>query len=379
MRDLLVTMYTPALGTGQTLRTYGIARALAANGDGLDLLYVRVGAEAPDGAFMSIPGIDLHETTPSRGARRVLAYATARCKGVPVGFARGVSPELLADASRLAEAPHRGRVIADGPIAAAALMALARRRPVIYNAHNLESHFRRDLLSRRTMATMWERRALARFERMALARASESWMVSKTDMAGALELCPTAKLRHVPNVVDVAAITPVSPLSREPRAALVAGFYYEPNRNGLRFLVEEVFPRVWAQMPDARLQVVGAGLQQPPSQDPRVEAPGYVEDLSAVYARARCAVVPLLQGGGSPLKLIEALAYGVPVLATRRAVAGLEVRDGEHVLLADDADSFAAALVRLLGEDASEMGRRGRELVAERYSIEALTHLLRLR
>ena len=201
-------------------------------------------------------------------------------------------------------------------------------------------------------------------------------MVSEADMAGAAALCPGASLRYVPNVVDVAAIVPASAPAAEPRAVLVAGFYYEPNRNGLRFLVEEVFPLVWAQLPDARLRVVGAGLDGRPSEDPRVEALGFVEDLPAIYAGARCAVVPLLQGGGSPLKLIEALAYGLPVVATGRAAAGLDVRDGEHLLLADDAPRFAAALVRLLGDGAPGLGRRGRELVAQRYSIDALRSLL---
>ena len=375
MRHLIVTMYTPVLSSGQTLRTYGVARALAASA-GLDLLYVRLGADAPDEAFASIPGIELHEAKPSRGARRLLAYSAARLRGVPVGFARGVSPELVADASRMADAPQRGRVIADGPIAFAALTRLARRRAVIYNAHNLESEFRRELLAGEGIVGVVERRALRSFERRVLAVASESWMVSRADMAGARVLCPGANLRYVPNVIDVEAITPVAHVTEERRAIFVASFYYQPNRNALRFLLEDVFPRVWAELPDARLQVVGAGLEQPPSLDPRVEALGFVDQLSAAYARARCAVVPLLQGGGSPLKLIEALAYGLPVIATSRAAAGLEVRDGEHLLVADGGEAFAQALIRALRDGAPGLGQRGRELVAERYSIAALRSLL---
>ena len=87
-------------------------------------------------------------------------------------------------------------------------------------------------------------------------------------------------------------------------------------------------------------------------------------------------MVPLLQGGGTPLKLIEALAYRLPVVATSRAVGGLAVRDGEHCLVADGAEAFAAALVRVLRDGASELAHRGRELAAERYSIEALSRLL---
>jgi glycosyltransferase involved in cell wall biosynthesis len=369
MTDLLVATHTPVLRSGQAVRTYGVARALAVHG-GLTLLYARFGADEPDAAFRAIPGVELVEVVPSRGLKRALAYVATRASGVPDGFARGASRELGAEAGRLAASPGRGRVIADGPIAATALARLARKRPVIYNAHNLESGFRHDLDG------FGGRRALRSFERRLLGRSAESWMVSEADMAGARELCPDARLRYVPNVVDVAAIEPVSSLAPERRAIFVASFAYEPNQNGLRFLLEEVFPRVWEELPDARLTLVGSGLEQSPSADARVEVRGFVDDLGAAYAGARCAVVPLLQGGGTPLKFIEALAYGLPVVATPRAGAGLAVRDGEDCLLAEGSDQFAAALVRVLTNGASELGHRARELAAKRYSIEALSELL---
>ena len=371
MKDLLVTSHTPAMRSGRALRTYGIARALASHG-GLTLLYVRFGATEPDAMFSGIPGVELVEVVPSRGLRRMIAYGTARLAGVPDGFARGISPELLGEATRLAAEPDRGRVIADGPIAAAALTPLARSRPVVYNAHNLESGFRHDLEER----GLGSPRALRAFERQLLEGAVESWLVSEADIAAARELCPHARLRYVPNVVDVEAIEPVSSPAGEPRAIFVASFAYEPNRNGLEFLLGQVFPRVWAELPEARLALAGAGLEQPVSTDPRVEALGFVEDLGAAYASARCAVVPLLQGGGTPLKFIEALAYGLPVIATPLAAAGLDVRDGEHCLLAENAEEFAAALVRVLRDGAPALGRRGRQLAAERYSIHALGELL---
>jgi polysaccharide biosynthesis protein PslH len=370
VRDLLVTTHTPALRSGQAVRTYGVARALAAH-RGLDLLYVSFGATEPDAAFRAIPGIELHEVVPSRGARRLLAYAAARARGVPHGFARGISGELAERAAMLADAPQRGRVIADGPIVAAALARLSRRRPVIYNAHNLESGFRADLSGGR----IWRTRVLQRFERGLLARAAESWMVSEPDLAGARALCPAASLRYVPNVVDVAAIEPVSPDASARRAVFVANFAYPPNRNGLGFLLEQVLPLVWAQLPEAQLSLVGGGLQRAPS-DGRVQALGYVEQLSDVYASASCAVVPLLHGGGTPLKLIEALAYGLPVLATPRAVAGLQVDAGRDCLIAGDAAEFADQLVRVLRDGAPELARNGRALAARRYSIQALSALL---
>jgi glycosyltransferase involved in cell wall biosynthesis len=353
------------------MRTYGVARALAAN-RGLTLLYVRFDAPEPDAAFRAIPGIELREIVPSRGLRRLISYGAARLARMPEEFARGISPELEREAARLAAEPDRGRVVADGLIEAAALRRLARARPVIYNAHNFESGFR-DYLGRGLLGGA---RGLRALERGVLARSEESWMVSDADITAARELCPDARLRYVPNVVDVEAIRPVTPSAGERRAIFVANFAYAPNREGLRFLLERVFPRVWSELPDATLTLVGGGLEDPPQGDPRVQATGFVDDLAHAYGRASCAVVPLLQGGGTPLKFVEALAYAVPVIATRRAAAGLDVRDGEHCLLADGEEQFAAAVIRVLRDGAQDLGRHGRELAAERYSIEALGRLL---
>jgi polysaccharide biosynthesis protein PslH len=372
MSDLLVCTHTPVLRTGQTMRTYGVARALAAHKP-LQLLYARFGAAEPDEAFRSIPGIELCEVIPSRGLRRMLRYARARLGGVPDGFARGISPELGARAAHLASLLGDGRVIADGPIAAAALTELARERPVIYNAHNIESGFRGevDRHSRR------QARALRAFERGLLERASESWMVSEPDLTAAHKLCPSARVRFVPNVVDAKAIKPASPLTNGRRVLFVASFDYEPNREGLRFMLDEVMPRVWRELPDATLALAGSGLNGAPSGDGRIEALGFVSNLHSAYASAKCVVVPLLHGGGTPLKFVEALAYGVPVVATTRAAAGLAVKNEEHCLIADGADSFAAAVTRVLSSDAARLAACGRELAVERYSIQALSELLR--
>ncbi len=371
-RDVLVSVHAPVLRSGRAVRTYGVARALAAAGGQLTIVYVRFGADGPDAAYREIPGVAFEAVEPSRGLRRMLAFGAARARGVPDDFARGVSPELVAAVRRLAP-DDATRVIADGPTEAAALAGLARRRPVIYNAHNLESAYRHEL---EASAGLGSPEQLRRFERGVLARAAEAWMVSEADAAAARELCPGARLKLVPNVVDVAAIRPVVPDVAAQRALFVGNFTYEPNRNGLRFLLDEVLPRVWEQLPQARLRLVGAGLEQPPSDDPRVEALGFVDDLADAYAGVSAAVVPLLQGGGTPLKFVEALAYGLPIVATPRAAAGLAVRDGEHCVLAEGAEAYADALVRVLRDGAPGLGERGRALAAERYSIEALTSLV---
>jgi polysaccharide biosynthesis protein PslH len=357
----------PVLGSGRAARTYGIVRALAAGGP-VDLLHTRFGAERPDPAYEALEGVRLHAVSSSRGARRALAYARARMTRVPRAVARGVSPELAAAAERLAGGAER--VVADDPLAAVALLPLARRRPLIYSAHNLESAFRPG------SDPDWGPAAgLRAFERRLLEGAAESWLPSRADLDGARELAPGAQLRYVPNVVDVAAIEPVRAPADPPEALLVGDFTYLPNREGLAFLLEDVLPRVWAAEP--RLRLVVAGRDAPPTADERVELLGFVEDLAPLYTKSACALVPLLSGGGSPLKFVEALAHAVPVVATPRAAAGIDAEPGLHYLEGAGPEGFAAALLDSLErERGAAVGTAGRALAESDYSIEALARRL---
>ncbi len=158
----------------------------------------------------------------------------------------------------------------------------------------------------------------------------------------------------------------------------VGDFTYAPNREAFEFLTGSVMPLVWERRPRARLLVVGRGLPAWDG-DARIAAPGFVEDLAAAYRAAALVAVPLLSGGGSPLKFIEALAYGLPVVATPHAGRLLEdAVGGRDFVVGEGADGFATAIVSLLeGPDrAAAIGAAGRGLVADRYSIEALIRLL---
>jgi polysaccharide biosynthesis protein PslH len=363
--DLFIATLTPTLGTGAAMRTYTLLRALASLG-AVDVLYARFDAPQPAPEITAIDGVTLHEVVTSRGVRRGAAYARALASGVPGGFARGVSPELADRAARMTgDGTPRGRVIADGAVAATTVRELARRRPVIYNAHNLESAFRPGLGS-------GSDRGYARWERGLLEAMAESWMVSRADFEGAAALAPAAALRYVPNAVDVDAIEPVAAPAHSHRVLFTADHTYAPNREALAFLVGEIMPLVWETLSDATLAVTGRGLDLPATRDERIEPLGFVDDLGAVYATTACAAVPLLSGGGSPLKFIEALARGVPVVATPKAAAGLDVEPGVHYVEAATAADFAAAVVTVLRDGAGAIAAAGRALARSDYSIAAL-------
>lgn len=364
MSYLFVTAFSPSIGSGRGVRTFGVVAALARH-DSVEVAYIRFGGDQVSAEYEALPNVTMSPLRASRGIRRGLSYVRARYRRVPSALARGVSAELGRKAS---SAGADVRVIADGPVVAGALLGLARRREVVYLAHNLESGFR----------TRWGAGDLAAFEREVLRTFSESWMATRADASGAVQLGGDhVHARYVPNVVDVARIVPVEP-SGQGRLLLVADFTYEPNREGLRFLAEEVLPRVWSRRPAVRLLAVGRGLSEPPA-DARIEAAGFVEDLQAAYAGCDAVLVPLLHGGGSPLKFVEGLAYGLPTIATTHAARLLEDGvAGEHFFAAAGPAEFAEAIEVAVADrsSAAVVGAAGRRLAERCYSVDALATLL---
>ncbi len=371
MRTVLASSHTPTLDSGRARRTYGLVRALATGGE-VDFVYGAFGAADPDPAYSSLASVRLHRVERPFAPARAVAYLRARASGVPDDFARGIWPGVTSLAGDLA-AGANARVIAEGPIAAAALLPYAKRHPAVYSAHNLESSFRHRLDDAGMSLA-----ELERFERLLLERYAESWMVSPADMEGAAALAPSANLRLVPNVVDVAAIEPVAPRSGQRSALFVADLTYEPNRQALAFLLDAAMPALWKQAPDVHLVVAGKGSDAIGATNPRVEGSGFVPDLRALYDAAGCAVVPLLEGGGSPLKFVEALACAVPVVATPHAAAGLEVEAGVHYVEGQPTgEAFATAILAALEPArANPLAAAGRELAERAYSIESLERRL---
>jgi len=365
MSDLIVSALTPTVTSGPGLRTYGVAAALARHHP-VELAYVVWGAEqaAPD--YAELANVTLRPLRSSRGPGRAFEFAGARRRGVPRDLARGVTPELATVARA---APADVRLIADGPVVAAGLLRTARRRDVVYLAHNLESGgFRLES----------ERAGLERFERDVLRTFSESWMPTRADQRGAAALAGEAiGTRYVPNVVDVTRVEPVKRAGTG-RLLFVADLTWSPNADALEFLAREVLPAVWERRPGVTLRAVGRGAPDVP-RDARIEVPGFVVDLRSEYACADIALVPLLRGGGSPLKFVEGLSYGLPVVASGHAARLLEDGvAGRDFLAADGAAEFAAAIEAMLADAAraAAIGTAGRELATRSYSVDALATLL---
>ncbi len=169
---------------------------------------------------------------------------------------------------------------------------------------------------------------------------------------------------------------------RDHHALLYAGsFGYIANYEAMQWFTREVFGHITGRE-NVKVRVTGntAGRDLAPLRQacPQVEFTGFVDDIRPYFARSGVCIVPILTGGSTRLKIVEAMAWGTPVVSTRIGAEGLEVTHGENIMLADTPIDFAGAIERLAGD--RELWQRisagGRRLVEERYSADRMYHQL---
>ncbi|HEX7775971.1 MAG TPA: glycosyltransferase [Parvibaculum sp.] len=188
---------------------------------------------------------------------------------------------------------------------------------------------------------------------------------------------PTAHFVCVPNVPPPPG-SPPGGLRKPTDLLLVGNLSFLPNTDAAEWLVHEVLPRldgVTATLVGSRIAEVDHLAEENPS----VRVTGRVDDLSPYYAGARVAVAPLRTGGGTRIKILEAFSYGVPVVATRQGAEGLDVQDGVHILIADEAADFAAQCRRLLDDEAlaRTLSRNAGEWLKQHAMREAISDGIR--
>jgi glycosyltransferase involved in cell wall biosynthesis len=217
-----------------------------------------------------------------------------------------------------------------------------------------------------------EAERLAGAERALVAKAAACLVVSEVERQA---LGGGTGVRVVPNGVDGVAFA-YREEGRVPGRVVFGGnLGYFPNVDGAAWLARDVLPRIRRMVPDAELRLVGARPARAVrtlARLPGVSLAVAVPDMALEVGAAAVAVVALRAGAGLQNKVLEAMAVGTPVVATSRAVAGLEVRAGEHVLVAEDAEGLAAATVEVLRDPvrARALARAGRAFVERHHRWE---------
>ncbi len=225
---------------------------------------------------------------------------------------------------------------------------------------------------------------LRSFERCVCRCADRVVAVSEADARALQALDPALRPFVVPNGVDLERCRPgLPPLPglAHPCLVFVGKMDFRPNVDAVLWFAQRVLPHLWSRRADLHFYVVG----QSPSarlnalrREPRITITGWVEDPRPYIAGADLYVVPLRVGGGTRLKVLEAMAMGQAIVSTSLGVEGLGVADGRHLLLADDPRTFAARILELIDDPDRRrtLGAAARAFVEERYGWESIGSLL---
>jgi glycosyltransferase involved in cell wall biosynthesis len=230
--------------------------------------------------------------------------------------------------------------------------AFATQAKLIYDTVDLHGlRFRREAHIKRDpeielKADMYERMELVNLE-----TADEVIAITPTERNEIRRICPRAAVHVVPNIHHPADEIP-GPQGRN--GLLFIGHYlHSPNEDAALYLVREILPRVTEQLGPVELQLLGSSMTDPIKalRTEQVLPTGYVEDPAPYFDRARVFVAPLRYGAGMKGKIGQSLSLGLPIVTTSIGSEGMDLLDGSHAFIADTADQFAAAVVKLYRDD----------------------------
>ncbi|MFQ5596028.1 MAG: glycosyltransferase, partial [Anaerolineae bacterium] len=221
---------------------------------------------------------------------------------------------------------------------------------------------------------------LRRYERQLCQAADRVVAVSETDAQALRRLVPGLRPAVVPNGVDIDFFRPDRAGSDSAQTAnlvFTGKMDFRPNVDAMLWFCDEILPRIRASRSDVSLAIVGREPHvrvQGLARQPNVTVTGYVDDIRPYVAGAQVYIVPLRMGGGTRLKVLEAMAMGKAIVSTTLGAEGIAGMAGEHLVLADRADDFAAAVLSLLADPdrCATLGARARSLVEREYAWEAI-------
>ncbi|HKG15740.1 MAG TPA: glycosyltransferase family 4 protein [Pyrinomonadaceae bacterium] len=367
--------------TGGKIRSYNLLRQLASRHETVLLSYYGGArdAEYEREVARHLPGaVTVHTGAPDSFARQALDYLFRLPSSAPYAVRKFTSPAVQ-KLVREWDAARRFDVAVCDFLSASLNFPAETRTPTVLFQHNVES-------------ALWQRQArhapdvfrgvvfkieaarMTRYERDAVRRFRHVIAVSENDRELMSAMTDASRITVVPTGVDIKKYSSgdgdarASGEGKSPDGALVVflgSMDWEPNIDGVEYFCREVWPRVSASVPEARFRVVGRDphprVRRLASET--VEVTGTVPSVVEHLREADVVVVPLRVGGGTRLKIFEAMATGKAVVSTTVGAEGLDVTHGEDILLADDAAGFAESVTGLL-RDASRRESLGRAAAA---------------
>ena len=348
---------------GGRIRTYQMLRALSRRHH-VTYLCLNDGLAAPDAIERAREYAHEVVVVPfrppaKRGAGLLIGLLRNLFSTLPYAVARYRSPALRERVSRLAAAADL--VVCD--FLSPSLNVPERLpAPAVLFQHNVEAKIWERYVSvpqhplrRAYFRLQWRR--MRRHEARECRRFAHVVAVSALDAELIRREYAVESVGDVPTGVDLEYFTAQGLRPRDSRELVFVGSMdWMPNEDGIRWFAADIFGRVQERVAGTRLTVVGRapspGMRALATRNPAIGLTGTVADVRRYLERAAISVVPLRVGGGTRLKIYEAMAMGIPVVSTSIGAEGLPVRNGEHLLIADTAEEMVTAICTLLGDRA---------------------------
>lgn len=255
--------------------------------------------------------------------------------------------------------------------------------PITLDHHNIESHM---LLRRAGKEKSWLKKAyffqegarLKRYEKNVCPQYLGHITCSDIDSERLRTLTPLSNIKAIPNGVDTSFFSPKG-IDKDHNSIIFVGrMSWYPNIEAALFICNEIMPRLRDLCPGIHLRIIGAN---PPEQIKKfdlefddIEVLGFVDEVRDYIEKTTVYVCPIMDGGGTKLKILDALSMEKPIVAHKIASEGINVTDGVNILLADKADEFAKSIAELVQspEEQRRLGKAARKLALEQYEYTAI-------
>lgn len=250
--------------------------------------------------------------------------------------------------------------------------------PSLLNHHNIESNLllRRSANMRNPLKKLYlylQGKKLQNYERKIISRFALNIAVSEEDVAEIQKASPNIKTGIVANGTDTEYFKP-NHGHEEKRLVFAGPLSWYPNADAMIFMCREIYPFIKSRIKDIQMDIIGhsapKALMELAKADSSIHLHGFVDDIRPYLASASVYVVPIRAGGGTRLKILDAMACGKAVVSTSIGCEGLETRNGEDILIADPPKEFAESVYMLIEDQQlrKKLEANGRRLVEERYS-----------
>jgi glycosyltransferase involved in cell wall biosynthesis len=370
------------LNTGKKIRTYNLVQRLQKKHTITYLCYGDPGGVLPDCpnvTLLTLPSPVLEQ----KGARFYRSLITNLCSPRPYIVDRHYSRSLAEKARALTADGSFDLVHCEWTPYSENILGLFGRVPAVLSAHNVEAqiwerYFEAETnpLKKGYIWLQWQK--LLRYEAETARKYSTVMTVSGPDRETFLKRYACRRVTVVPNGVDEQYFAPSRAVIQPGNMVFTGSMDWRPNQDGVRYCIEEVFPLIKRRIPETTFTVVGrkppAWLTRMAGQVDGVTVTGTVDDVRPYMERSALYIVPLRIGGGSRLKILEAMGMGKTVLSTSIGAEGLDVTDGTDIILRDTPHDLAEAACRVLNDPGSysSYGLAGRALILRSYTWDAI-------